>query len=129
MRNSLIAALFLLALVGCKESAPRASKPPAFAGSEWERRVLKANGPVLVDFGATWCPPCRAMDPVIARLSREFQVVKVDVDDEAELAARYRVSSIPRILIFLDGNIIGDHVGVTPEATLRTELMAAAARK
>lgn len=130
MRNILIVAL-LLALIGCKEETapPKKAATPAPAPSplmaEWDRRVLKANGPVLVDFGATWCPPCRAMDPVIARLSREFQVVKIDVDDYGELARRYSVTSIPRILIFNNGQIIADHLGVTSETQLRAEIEAA----
>src|ERR1041384_640136 len=88
----------------------------------WKKEVLLANEPVLVDFWAEWCPPCRAMNPTIESLARDFKVCKVNVDTNQELAARYGISSIPALLIFRDGQIVARHVGVPPEATLRAEL-------
>jgi thioredoxin 1 len=88
----------------------------------WKTEVLQSAEPVLVDFWASWCPPCRTMNPVIDSLARDFKVCKVNVDTNQELASRYRVSSIPALLIFKDGQIAAQHVGVTPEATLRGEL-------
>jgi thioredoxin 1 len=88
----------------------------------WKKEVLQSGEPVLVDFWASWCPPCRAMDPDIEALARDFKVCKVNVDTNQKLAARYDISSIPALLIFLDGQIVGRHVGVTPEATLRAEM-------
>jgi thioredoxin 1 len=88
----------------------------------WKKEVLHASEPVLVDFWASWCPPCRAMNPTIEALARDFKVCKVNVDTNQELAARYAISSIPALLIFKDGKIEAQHVGVTPETTLRAEM-------
>ena len=88
----------------------------------WKREVLQSAEPVLVDFWAAWCPPCRSMNPVIESLARDFKVCKVNVDTNQPLAAHYDVSSIPVFLIFKGGKIVARHVGITPEATLRAEL-------
>jgi thioredoxin 1 len=89
---------------------------------KWNQEVLQSAQPVLVDFWATWCPPCRAMNPTIEALARDFKVCKVNVDKNQQLAQHYGVSSIPALLIFKDGKVAHRHVGVTPEATLRAEL-------
>ena len=88
----------------------------------WKDEVLHAKEPVLVDFWAAWCPPCRMMNPVIESLAKDFKVVKVNVDTNQELAAHYKISSIPVLMIFKDGRIAAQHLGVTQEATLRAEL-------
>ena len=101
---------------------PQARVPMLLHEFNWKQEVLQAAEPVLVDFWASWCPPCRAMNPVIEALAREFKVCKVNVDTNQELAARYDISSIPALLIFKGGQIAARHVGVTPEATLRAEM-------
>jgi thioredoxin 1 len=88
----------------------------------WKREVLQSAEPVLVDFWASWCPPCRAMTPVIESLARDYKVCKVNVDTNQELASRYGVSSIPTLLVFKDGRVAARHLGITPEATLRGEM-------
>lgn len=86
------------------------------------KEVVQSSEPVLVDFWASWCPPCRATNPTIEALARDFKVCKVNVETNQELAAHYDISSIPALLIFKGGKVVARHVGVTPEAILRAEM-------
>jgi thioredoxin 1 len=86
------------------------------------KEVIQSKDPVLVDFWAAWCGPCRAMNPTLEALAKDYKVCKVNVDTNQELAAHYGISSIPALLIFKDGKVVAQHVGVTPEPTLRAEL-------
>jgi thioredoxin 1 len=88
----------------------------------WKKEVLQAGEPVLVDFWAAWCQPCRVMNPTVEALAGEFKVCKVNLDTNRELAAHYRVTSVPTLLIFKEGQIAARHVGVTAEETLRAEM-------
>jgi thioredoxin 1 len=89
---------------------------------KWKQEVLESTEPVLVDFWAPWCQPCLMMNPTIQAIARDFKVCKVNFDKNQPLAAKYNVSSIPTLLIFKGGQIVAEHVGVTPEATLRAEM-------
>jgi thioredoxin 1 len=81
----------------------------------FEQEVLKASEPVLVDFFAEWCGPCKAMAPALEQVAAELQgklkVVKVDVDKSPEIAQRYRIQAMPTLMIFKDGEVADHHVG------------------
>ena len=87
----------------------------------FEEVVLKSDKPVLVDFWAAWCGPCRMVGPVIEEISDEYSekavVGKVDIDSNQEYAAKYGVRNIPTVLVFHNGEIVGRQVGVAPKNT------------
>src|SRR4051812_20511958 len=92
---------------------------------QFTARVLEADKPVLVDFTAAWCPPCRAMDPVIAALDAErndLEVVKVDVDESIDVAAEYGVLSMPTFMVFRHGVPVHTLIGARPRRRLEAEL-------
>ena len=85
----------------------------------FEQEVLKSDKPVLIDFWASWCGPCRMLSPTITEIAEEYKdkvkVGKVNVDEEAELAAMFRVSSIPLLVVMKDGKVVNSSVGVRPK--------------
>ena len=88
------------------------------SAGEFEKEVLQAEGVVLVDFNAEWCGPCRMFKPILGAFAKQHQDVKmvsVDIDDDADLAEEYRVSTIPCLVVFRDGKEIAREVGVLPE--------------
>ena len=87
--------------------------------STFEEVVLKSEKPVMVDFWAAWCGPCRMVGPIIDEISQDYHgkavVGKVDVDANQEFAAKFGVRNIPTVLVFHKGELVGRHVGVSPK--------------
>lgn len=87
--------------------------------------VLQSDIPVLVDFFATWCGPCRMIAPILEEIAEEhpeYKIVKIDVDEQPELATRFDVMSIPTLLVFKNGELISQTVGAQPKAKLLSML-------
>ncbi len=104
-------------------------KPISVDEGSFEKTVLQAKKPVLVDLWATWCRPCRMVAPLIDELAEEYNdrvdFVKVDIDQNPKVATRYGVMSIPTLLIFKNGAPVSQIVGFRPKAELKRNLDAA----
>ena len=87
----------------------------------FQAEVLEANGTVLVDFWASWCGPCKMIGPIIDQIADErsdVKVCKINVDDEPELAAKFRVMSIPTLLVFKGGEVVNQSMGAKPKTAI-----------
>ena len=93
--------------------------------TNFDQEVLKSDIPVLVDFWAPWCGPCRMVSPLVDELAEELtgklKVVKVNTDENQEIAVKYGIRSIPTLGIFKDGNIVDGVVGAVPKQTIKAK--------
>ncbi|MEE9241748.1 MAG: thioredoxin [Nitrosopumilaceae archaeon] len=91
---------------------------------QWQNDVMNSDKPVFVDFWAEWCGPCRMVSPTVEELSKEYKdkvnFVKVNVDQNNELASKYNIFSIPTLAIFRDGKVIAQTAGAASKESLRT---------
>ena len=96
------------------------------SNENFNKEVLNSEKPVLVDFWATWCGPCKMIAPIISEISEEFnnkvKVGKVNVDEEKELAIKYGISSIPTLVIFKDGKMAKTLIGFRPKEEIKEVL-------
>lgn len=102
-------------------------KPMEMTDANFEAEVLKSDTPVLVDFWAVWCGPCKMIAPTVEELANEYQgklkVGKVDVDSNQQVAQKFGVRSIPTLLIFKGGRVVDQVVGAVPKRALVDKLL------
>lgn len=98
------------------------SSSHAVSDASFESEVLQASGPVMVDFWAEWCGPCKALSPLIDELAAEMgdkvKIVKVNIDENPEAPTKYGVRGIPTLMIFKDGQVVDTRVGGMPKSQL-----------
>ena len=89
----------------------------------FDSEVLKSSSPVLVDFSATWCQPCRAIAPLVGQLAGEFEgrvkVTAVDIDESPATAQKFQIRGVPTLLMIKDGKVVGQQVGAAPKAKIQ----------
>ena len=95
-------------------------------GNNFQQEVLESSIPVLVDFGASWCMPCRMLDPIVEKLAEENQgklkVCKLNTDENQNIAAQYGIQGIPTLIVFKEGKEVGRTVGVMSKEKLQEKL-------
>jgi thioredoxin 1 len=94
--------------------------------STWDDEVIKAQGLVMIDFWAAWCGPCRIISPTVEELSKEYsgkvKVLKLNTDENSDIASRYQVMGIPTLMFFKDGTKLDQIVGVVPKQFLKAKI-------
>jgi len=98
----------------------------AVTSATWDQEVLKAPGLVLVDFWAVWCGPCRMVAPIVDELAKDYtgrlKVVKLNTDENSDIAGKYQIRGIPTLMFFKDGQTVDQVVGAVPKAQLKTKV-------
>ena len=98
------------------------SKPTAITDDTFDQEVIKSDIPVVVDFWATWCGPCKMIAPILEEIADEYdgklKVAKIDVDANTKVASQYKIMSIPSLLFFKNGELVEQVVGALPKAQL-----------
>ena len=102
------------------------SNAAEFSDTTFEAEVLKSDKPVLVDFSATWCGPCRQLSPIIDEIAQEYagriKVGKVDVDESQEVSGKYGIVSVPTVLFFKGGKKVDTLIGLHPKAVYKSKI-------
>jgi len=102
------------------------AKPKDIQTTQWDDLVLKSSEPVLVDFWAPWCGPCRRVAPLVEELSTEYDgkvnFFKINTDENQALAAKLGIMSIPTLMVFKDGKPVGQIIGAQPKGNIRKKL-------
>ena len=102
------------------------SKPVEITDATFEKEVLQSDRPVVVDFWATWCEPCKMIAPILEEVARDMgekvKVAKLDVDSNNKTAGKYNIMSIPSLLFFKNGQVVDQVVGAIPKAQLVARL-------
>ncbi len=102
------------------------AKPPDVTDEQWEQDVLKSDLPVLVDFWAPWCGPCRMVAPLVEELADEFsgkvRFFKLNTDDNVQTATKYSIRSIPTLMVFKGGQAVEQVIGFRPKSELKRTL-------
>jgi thioredoxin 1 len=104
------------------------AKPIAVTDTNFDNEVLKSDTPVLVDFWAEWCGPCRMIGPIVDQMAQEYdgkaKFAKLDVDNNPEVSIKYGIRSIPALLIFKNGEVVDQVIGAVPKSHLKKQLEA-----